>query len=74
MNEQNNQANIDKLIEEYQGKSDDELTTELINAIAQQKEDGTFNDAELTMMIELISPLLSNEQKEKLNHILSLIN
>ncbi len=73
MNDLSNQADIDQLIEEYQGKSDDELITELINAIAVQKRDGTFNDAELTMMVELISPMLSNEQREKLDHILSLI-
>lgn len=73
MNDSSNQAGIDQLIEEYQGKSDDELITELINAIAVQKRNGTFNDAEFTMMVELITPMLSNEQREKLNHILSLI-
>ena len=69
----NKQPEIDELFNQYSGKDDGELMQELIQVIAEQKANGTFNEAELMMMASFIMPMLSPAQAEKLDQILEVI-
>lgn len=69
----NKTPEIDELFNQYSGKDDGELMQELIQVIAEQKANGTFNEAELMMMASFIMPMLSPAQAEKLDQILEVI-
>ncbi|MDD5981348.1 MAG: hypothetical protein PUC27_04280 [Clostridium sp.] len=69
----NKTPEIDELFNQYSGKDDGELMQELIQVIAEQKANGTFNEAELMMMVSFIMPMLSPAQAEKLDQILEVI-
>ena len=69
----NKPPEIDELFNQYSGKDDGELMQELIQVIAEQKANGTFNEAELMMMASFIMPMLSPAQAEKLDQILEVI-
>lgn len=69
----NKTPEIDELFNQYSGKDDGELMQELIQVIAEQKANGTFNAAELMMMVSFIMPMLSPAQAEKLDQILEVI-
>ena len=69
----NKPPEIDELFNQYSGKDDGELMQELIQVIAEQKANGTFNETELMMMAHFIMPMLSPAQAEKLDQILKVI-
>ena len=50
----NKPPEIDELFNQYSGKDDGELMQELIQVIAEQKANGTFNEAELMMMAKRV--------------------
>ncbi len=64
---------IDELISQYGDKTDDELMEELISVTKQQKQDGIFNEADLTLMQEFLMPMLDEAQAERLQQILEAI-
>ena len=53
------------LINKYQNMSNDELTQMLINEIAKQKANGTFNKEKLLVMLESVKELLPNQNQYK---------
>lgn len=69
----NKPPEIDELFNQYSGKDDGELMQELIQVIAEQKANGTFNETELMMMANFIMSMLSPAQAEKLDQILKVI-
>ena len=69
----NKPPEIDELFNQYSGKDDGELMQELIQVIAEQNANGTFNEAALMMMASFIMPMLSPAQAEKLDQILEVI-
>lgn len=69
----NDVQDIDELISQYGGKTDDELMQELISVTNQQKQDGIFNEADLVLMQEFLMPMLDDAQAERLQQILEAI-
>ncbi len=69
----NDVQDIDELISQYGDKTDDELMEELISVTKQQKQDGIFNEADLTLMQEFLMPMLDSAQAERLAQILEAI-
>ncbi len=69
----NDVQDIDELISQYGDKTDDELMEELISVTKQQKQDGIFNEADLTLMQEFLMPMLDSAQAERLQQILEAI-
>lgn len=69
----NDVQDIDELISRYGDKTDDELMEELISVTKQQKQDGVFNEADLTLMQEFLMPMLDDAQAERLQQILEAI-
>jgi len=62
--------NIENLYNKYKDQPEDQLINELLNTIAKQKKEGTFNYDALKSIIEKISPFLSKEQNLKIKEIL----
>lgn len=69
----NDVQDIDELMSQYGNKTDDELMEELISVTKQQKQDGIFNEADLTLMQEFLMPMLDDAQAERLQQILEAI-
>jgi len=62
-----------EIVGEYSRMSEDALFAKLMEEVASQKSDGTFDMAELTENVNKMRPYLSAEQSAKLNHLLKLI-
>lgn len=60
----------DKMMSEYEGKSEDELMNELMSTIHEQSKNGSFNIAQFLELCEMIDPMLTPAQREKLNMII----
>ncbi|HPD02883.1 MAG TPA: hypothetical protein P5161_05495 [Eubacteriales bacterium] len=67
------EADILKKIQSYQGKSEDELFSELKSRVAKGKADGSFKDKELDDFMEKVSPMLTPEQRERLKSIVKML-
>lgn len=70
---ENAEKQVENLYNTYKGKSEDELLFELVNHVAKQKENGTFDYQNLENMLSKIMPFLNDRQKEKLNDVLKQI-
>ena len=64
---------VEELINKFQNLSEPELITELFKLINQKKQNGTFNPQEIDNIAKIISPLLTDEQRDKMNNLLYLI-
>lgn len=62
-----------RVYEQYSGKSEDDLYSELIRATNEQKQSGTFDMEGLNALESTLSPMLSEEQKKKLSGLLSVL-
>ncbi len=56
-------------ISQYEGKSEDELFTALLAQVEQGKRDGSFSEEGLHSFIQSVSPMLDEQQRQKLNEI-----
>ena len=73
-NEQKAQfSTFKKMAKQYEGKSQDQLMAELKQVAAQQKRNGTLNDAQLNNFKQTIAPMLDAQQAQKLNSLLSML-
>ncbi|NLB61469.1 MAG: hypothetical protein GX802_03445 [Clostridiales bacterium] len=66
-----NDYDWDKLMSEYDGKTEDELMLELMNTIHEQSRNGNFDTKQFLELCEMIDPMLTNSQREKLNQIIA---
>lgn len=64
---------LDDVVGKYRDKNEEELMSELKKAVKAAKEDGTFNEQSIENFADLVSPYLSDEQKEKLSGLISVI-
>ena len=64
---------VEEMIEKFQNLSEAELITELFNLVNEKKRNGTFNPQEIQNIANIIFPLLSEEQREKMQNLLLLI-
>lgn len=72
----NDMSNIDQMAEmakQYEGKSEDELTRELLKVTEQGRQDGTFSNEMLETFYRSMSPMMNAEQQQKLNSIMKMI-
>lgn len=68
-----NENDANRVVEEYSGKSEDELYSELIRATNEQKEEGTFDMQGLDELESALSPMLNEAQKKKLDKLLCVL-
>ncbi|MCR5808018.1 MAG: hypothetical protein K6G56_00495 [Clostridiales bacterium] len=66
----NSRADVNTLINEYSGMSENELMQELISATARQKAEGRFDGESLKKGVNAILPMLNDQQKKKLYEII----
>lgn len=62
---------IGDVVGRYKGMSENELLGELMKSVADGRADGSFSDEKLDDFVALISPELSESQRNKLNEIVS---
>lgn len=72
-NDRIDREKIKKTAEAYRGKSDEELLAEIINMANRGKVDGTFSEEQLRRFTESVSPMLSEEQKQRLQTVSELL-
>jgi len=65
---------FDEMISQYQNMEESELIGEVFKLVNKSKQEGTFNPTKLRNIAESLKPLLNDEQKEKLEQLLLLIN
>lgn len=66
-------SQIDDLIGRFQNMSEAELITEVFKIINEKKRNGTFNPQDIDNLAKIISPLLNEEQKKKMEQLIQLI-
>ncbi len=64
---------LEGVVGKYKDKSEDELMAELSKAVENAKKDGSFDEESLENFAELVSPHLSEEQREKLCNLIAVI-
>jgi len=57
----------------YENKSESELINDLFKKVAQGKKDGTFNPAEIERFAAQLAPMLTKEQRAKMQQLLNQI-
>ncbi|MBE5731153.1 MAG: hypothetical protein E7350_04315 [Clostridiales bacterium] len=74
--EQKGQADsemMDQVMDKYRNKSEEELIESLMEAARNAKKDGSFDEQSLSSFVSLVSPHLSDSQKDKLSNLISVI-
>ena len=72
-NEHPAKEDLRKTAEAYGKKSDDELLKDILTMANRGKADGTFTDQSLTNFANTLSPMLNEEQKERLKTVMALL-
>ncbi|MFZ5974449.1 MAG: hypothetical protein ACOYU3_03440 [Bacillota bacterium] len=73
-NEQVEQAQrLSEQMNQYQGKSEQELMQELLRKTKDQKQKGQLDEAAIKKMRDAISPMLNEEQRKKLLSLIEMI-
>jgi hypothetical protein len=68
-NQKDAAQSIEKQAQQYAGKSQDELMSELKKSVEAGKADGSFSNETMEEFIKNVSPMMDKEQKEKLIEI-----
>lgn len=71
--DQTNIQNVEETIKEYENKSEGELMSDLESMISEGKNDGTFSNEMMEAFINNVSPMMNNEQQQKLKSIAKMI-
>lgn len=58
---------------QYEGKSEDQLLSELFKRVNDGKRSGTLNNADIDNFAAQVAPMLSPEQREKLDRLIRMI-
>lgn len=64
---------INNLIDKFHSMDESELITEIFRIINEKKRNGTFDPEEIDRIAEMISPLLTEEQRIKMGNLIDLI-
>jgi hypothetical protein len=67
---QNRIGIMKELASKYQKAGEGQLITDIINNVIEQKARGQLTNEQLMQFAKRVSPLLNNEQKERLNGLL----
>ena len=68
---ENNEEKVKQTYEKYKNYSQDELLQELMRSVNAQKQNGTFDKQRLISTLSLVLPSLNDEQRSKLEELLS---
>ena len=60
---------LEKQMQQFEGKSENDLMNQLMAEVEKGKQEGTFTDASLAAFIKNVSPMLNAEQKKKLQSL-----
>jgi len=64
---------INDAFEKYSGMNENALIEQLVLQIKSSKENGTYDASQMKYYIQMLSPHLSANQKEKLDNVLRII-
>ena len=67
------QEDLKKTAESYRGKSDEEILSEILKMANQGKANGTFSEEQLQKFTQSVSPMLTEEQKKRLDAVSELL-
>ncbi len=65
--------NMFEAAKKYEGRSEDELKDELLRAAEQGRRDGTLNNDMLDTFYRSMSPMMSPEQKQRLDAMMKML-
>ena len=68
---ENSEERVKQTYEKYKDYSQDELMQELLRSVNTQKQNGTFDKQRLISTLSLVLPSLNDEQRSKLEELLS---
>ena len=71
--EQKISDNVEDMIKARESKSEDQLMAELMSTVKKSKAEGRFSESEMDNFKKTVTPLLTPEQRKKLDEILTLI-
>jgi DNA-binding transcriptional regulator YbjK len=72
-NEMQNINQMADMAKQYEGKSETELTNELLKVTEQSRKDGTLNNEMLETFYRSMSPMMNAEQKSKLDGLMKML-
>lgn len=67
------QKKLGDLMEKYKNKSSDELLQELMSVAKKEKQKGNLNEKRLNEIYSTLSPMLNENEKEKLKNLIDII-
>ena len=62
------------VMKKYGGMREEQLVDELMKKVREQKQNGSYDEAQMQNFVKLISPHLSDEQRKKLMSLISAMN
>jgi hypothetical protein len=68
---ESSEERVKQTYEKYKDYSQDELMQELLRSVNAQKQNGTFDKQRLISTLSLVLPSLNDEQRSKLEELLS---
>lgn len=66
-------SSVEDMIKQREGNSEDQLMAELLSTVKKSKAEGRFSESEMENFKKTVTPLLTPEQRKKLDEILTLI-
>ena len=66
-------SGVEDMIKSREGKSEGELMEELLKSVKKSKEEGRYSQEEMERFKNTVTPLLTDEQRKKLDEILEKI-
>lgn len=69
----NSKQDVESIINEYADKSENELMGELLREVAKGRANGTLDNGDIDNFYNQAAPLLTAEQKKKLDNIINII-
>jgi|GEM_PF-749664 len=70
---QTKEEQVEKLVNDYAGKNENELISELLREVAKGKANGTLSNNDIDNFYQQAFPMLTVEQRQRLNEIIKLI-
>ena len=74
LSEKPNADEIRRKAEQYATKSDDDLLKDIMKTAAEGKANGSLDAQQLKTFVQSVSPMLSEEQRARLQSVIDLIN
>lgn len=73
INDAKGAMDAEDIIKQYEGKSEDELISELKNIASSGRQDGTFNNEMLEGFYKNVAPMMDSDQRSKLDSLIDML-